>query len=351
MFLPNHIYRYSSSDNSLSELDHSSSEDCSVENDLVSVDSVVDPLSFDDKLSSDNTQIPTLVPSSGVLIEPHDNGEKNLSSDDFSTVTLVLVKNIQETFEKSNTYMFRSTEIDGIYCSFVLYRDENIVSVESTRVIVITNQNKVENYSLHYEYYDSISHAIEIIKTIVKTYKLYNGDLYSPEDYAYLLAEENIIPFSETERCCVCNINTTDMTTCNHYICFRCRENALRDGNRSCVYCNTPNVLHIYHSENISNNQKYTDINSAVESSLSFDNNRTPKLVPFSGVLADTNDTNLEYMYAPEYIVATELCEFIRNNREAVDNTINVISSFINMYKRWFMRTTYDETITSVNKN
>ena len=148
MFLPDHIYRDSSSDNSLSELDDDSSEDDSVENDLVSVDSVAIP-------------------------ESHDNGERNISSEDFFTGTPVLVKNIQETFEKSNTYLFRSIEIDGIYCSFVLYRDENIVSVESTRVIVMTNQNKVENYSLHYEYYDSISHAIEIIKTIVKTYKLY----------------------------------------------------------------------------------------------------------------------------------------------------------------------------------
>ena len=127
MFLPNHIYQYSSSDSSLSEFDHSSSEDCSLENDLVSVDSVVDPLSFDDKLSSDNTQIPTLVPSSGVLIEPHDNGERNISSEDFFTGTPVLVKNIQETFEKSNTYLFRSTEIDGIYCCFVLYFQALIV--------------------------------------------------------------------------------------------------------------------------------------------------------------------------------------------------------------------------------
>jgi hypothetical protein len=317
MFLPEYISSNSSSDTSSSDdnlsdlgtsssdLGTSSSEYDSIENDLVSIDSV------------DNARTPKLGTSTSIC-------------EDFSTETSVLEKNIQDFFKKSNTYIFRSTEIDGIYCSCVLYRDEKIVSVESTRVIVITNDNKVENYSLHYEYYDSISHAIEMVGTIVKTYKLYNGDLYSPEDYAYLLAEENIVPFSETQKCSVCNINTTDLTTCNHHLCFRCRENALRDGNRSCVSCNTPNVLHIYNSENISNNQKYNDINSAEKLSDT-----------------DSNDDETDNLYSLDQLIATDLTKFIKNNRESIDNAISVISTFINMYKRWFSGTQEQETSAS----
>jgi hypothetical protein len=334
MFYPDCLSYTSASDDSLSDdnlsdLENSSSKDDSDENDIVSVDSVRG-LSGNELLSKDN---PPSAPST--KIEQPDNIRGKISDEDVFTETFILEKNIQDFFKKSNTYVFRSTEIDGIYCSCILYRDEKIVSVESTRVIVITNDNKIENYSLHYEYYDSILHAIGIVNAIVKTYKLYNGDLYSPEDYAYLLAEEKIVPFLETERCSVCNINTTDMTTCNHYICFRCRENALRDGIRSCISCNTLNVLHIYHSKNISNNQKYNDIDYALK--LSDTNINT-------NINTNSIDNEMDNTYLPEHLVATELYDFIKNNRESIDNAINVVSSFMNVYKRWFLITPDNKT-------
>ena len=235
----------------------------------------------------------------------------------FSQDIMILADHIRKHFEKSNTYVFRCVKIDGIYCCCVVYRDEQIVNIESVRVLVKNAEGGLENYSLHFDHYDTVENAIELVQKIVTTYKLYNGDLYSPEDYDHLIAEESIIPFSDNQRCSVCKIHTTDITNCSHYICFRCREQSLFSGDKHCPTCNKSNVLNMYHNDaNIINNYHYNDLVSAIKS----DN------------LNDEENMVEDEVIAPaEQLIAKQLHNFVVNN----PGVINAISEFMNIFNKF----------------
>ena len=187
----------------------------------------------------------------------------------YSPEVCKLANYIRKHLETSNTYIFRCTKIDGIYCCCVIYKYIKFVNVESVRVLVKNSDDRLENYSLHFEYYNTIEDAIEIVKRITSSYKLYNGDLYSPEDYKCIIAEEFVLPFGHEQTCLSCNKSTNDIISCYHYICFHCRELLLSSGEKDCPVCNEPDVLHIYHNDvNIINNFHYNDlIHAAIKDS------------------------------------------------------------------------------------
>ena len=289
------------------------SEDSSIDSLMKSSDDDISDTSSDFSSENSENMDNTIVSVSSENSEP-----TKPEGEHFSQEIMILADHIREHFEKLNTYVFRCVKIDGIYCCCVLYRNEKILNIESVRVLVKNAEGIPKNYSLHFEHYDTIENAIELVQTIVRTYKLYNGDLYSPEDYEHLIAEESIIPFSSNQCCSVCKINTTDTTICSHYICFRCREQSLFSGDKNCPTCNKSNVLNMYHNDaNVINNFHYMDLVSAIKS-VQIDDDAD----------VDEDDSN----YAPaEHLIAKEMRGFVVNN----SGFINAISEFINIFNKF----------------
>jgi hypothetical protein len=286
-------------------------EDTSIDSSIKNLDDNMSDTSSEYSENMDNT----------ILSVSSENSETSepvkTCGEQFSQDIMILADHIRKHFEKSNTYVFRCVKIDGIYCCCVVYRDEQIVNIESVRVLVKNAEGGLENYSLHFDHYDTVENAIELVQKIVTTYKLYNGDLYSPEDYEHLIAEESIIPFSDNQRCSVCKIHTTDITNCSHYICFRCREQSLFSGDKHCPTCNKSNVLNMYHNDaNIINNYHYNDLVSAIKS----DN------------LNDEENMVEDEVIAPaEQLIAKQLHNFVVNN----PGVINAISEFMNIFNKF----------------
>jgi hypothetical protein len=229
----------------------------------------------------------------------------------YDTEITILANHIREHFNKSNIYIFRSVKIDGIYCCCVLYRDQKLLNVESVRTIVRNETGKTENYSLFFDYYDSEEEAVEMVQTIVATYKLYDGDLYSPETYGQLLAEERVIPYLEEQKCSQCNIHTSGMTKCGHYICFRCRENNLFLDVKNCPVCNKPDILCVYHNDtNVINNYHYSDLAEAIQ----------------------YNNEDDDQIYPAEQLIAKQLHHLIVNNPDFMNRIyefMNIFDTFI----------------------
>ena len=243
------------------------------------------------------------------------NSSEKSDKKQYSTEVVILANYIREHFKKSPIYIFRSVKIDGIFCSCVLYRDDQLLNVESVRTIVMNQIGKTENYSLYFDYYDSEEDAVEMVKNIVSTYKLYDGDFYAPETYNQLIAEERIIPFLEQQKCSLCNINTSGMTKCGHYICFRCRENNLFLDVKNCPVCNKSNILCIYHNDtNVINNYHYNDLDKSIHSDTVND---------------EYSDCEDDYEFSTaERLIAKQVHNFVVNN----PGFINSIYDFINIF-------------------
>jgi hypothetical protein len=81
--------------------------------------------------------------------------------------------------------------------------------------------------------------------------------------------EEILIPYKEDEVCCVCLENTTDNTTCNHYICFKCRDKCIIQQRRGCPICRQPDVLSTYSNNmNLINNSDYAELSELFNRNL-----------------------------------------------------------------------------------
>jgi hypothetical protein len=181
-----------------------------------------------------------------------------------------LANGIREHFKKYKTYTFRPVRIDGVYCYPVIHRKTKIVNFESIHVICyvdIGNSKKMtQKYSLIYKKYKTIENAVEIVENIVANYKIYNGDLVNPNDYELLKLEENIIPYEEHQKCCVCLENTQETTTCKHYICFHCRDKCLSMQTPDCPICRKPGVMRIFNIDNnLINNDEYVVLRDAID--------------------------------------------------------------------------------------
>jgi hypothetical protein len=251
-----------------------------------------------------------------VSSDTSENSGENTTEVQYSNEITILANYIREHFKKSNIYIFRSVKIDGIYCCCVLYRDQKLLNVESVRTIVRNEAGKTENYSLYFDYFNSEEEAVELMQRIVSSYKLYDGDFYAPETYGQLLAEERVIPYLEEQKCSQCNINTSGMTKCGHYICLRCRENNLFLDVKNCPVCNKHDILCIYHNDtNVINNYHYSDLVEAIQS---------------DNMTHSPSEDDEEYAPA-EQLIAKQLHEFIVNN----PGFINAIVGFIRIFNKF----------------
>lgn len=263
-----------------------------------------------------------------VLVSSKNSEPTKTSGEQLSQNIMILAYYIRKHFEKSNTYAFRCVKIDGIYCCCVLYRNEKIINIESDRVLVKNVEGISENYSLHFEHYDTIENAIELVQKIVTTYQLYNGNLYSPEDYAHLIAEEYIIPFLDNQQCCVCKINTNDTTICGHYICFGCREQSLFSGDKNCPSCNKSNILNIYHNDvNVINNFYYEDLVSAIKFDQKYSVCESERI---RSTFRERSSSEVNYA-PPEHSMSKQLHKGVVNN----PGFINAISEFTNIFNKF----------------
>ena len=214
-------------------------------------------------ISSDNT-IPTsdlVDPPVSILNEenPKEEPEKKTNSID------ALVEAIERK-QKSGMqeYHFRPVYIDGVYCYIVLYLKHNMLTIESIHIkcnFYYNGQDRMLPYILYHHPYSSIKKAVIHVQRIHSSYRLINGDLISPTNYNDMKLEECILPYSANEVCCVCLENTTDTTSCGHYICFACRDKCCIQQKTNCPMCRKPNVLSVYHNVmNLINNTDYFEL-------------------------------------------------------------------------------------------
>ena len=185
-------------------------------------------------------------------------------------ITKKLANGIREKLKKYKTYTFRPVRIDGVYCYVVIHRKSKLVNFESINVIchvdVGNSIKKTQKYSLLYRKYKTIENAIDIVEKVVSTYKIYNGDLVNPDEYELLKLEEKFIPYEEHQKCCVCLENTQETTTCNHYICFHCRDKCITAKKTECPICRKTGIMRIFNIDNnLINNDEYVILRDAID--------------------------------------------------------------------------------------
>jgi len=183
---------------------------------------------------------------------------------------LDLAKLISEKLKKHRTYFFRPVAIDGILCYPVIYGGRHkIVNFESIHINCFVKKGDKkykQKYSLFFQKYKTIIEALDLIEEVVKSYKVYNGDLVSKETYDLMKLEEAIVPYTEDQICCVCNDNTTDTTLCKHHICLQCREQCLLNEQPNCPVCRKEEIVNMYCNEtNLINNSEYEVLQYAFE--------------------------------------------------------------------------------------
>ena len=176
---------------------------------------------------------------------------------DFSKIVALINNKIKNGCQE---YHFRPVMIDGIYCYIVLYLKYKILTIESIQVTCKFNNHYIP-YVLYHKEYTSISKLVTLIHRITTTYKVLNGDFMSLSNYNDMKTEEILIPYKEEEVCCVCLENTTDTTTCNHFICFKCRDKCIIQQRKDCPMCRQSNVLGVYcNNMNLINNKDYSEL-------------------------------------------------------------------------------------------
>lgn len=181
-----------------------------------------------------------------------------------------LANAIREKLKKYKTYTFRPLRIDGVYCYVVIHRKKKLVNFESINIIcqvdVGNSIKKTQKYSLLHKKYKTIENAIDIVEKVVSTYKIYNGDLVNPDEYELLKLEEKIIPYEEHQKCCVCLENTQETTTCNHYICFHCRDKCITSKKTECPICRKTGIMRVFNIDNnLINNNEYVILRDAID--------------------------------------------------------------------------------------
>jgi len=177
---------------------------------------------------------------------------------------------IREHLKYNSNYSFRSVNIDGVLCYPVIYKHRKIVNFECINIdCEMTNKwgdKTKEKYSVYYKKYASVRDAILTVELVSKCYRIYNGDLLSPENYKIAKMEERFLPYNESQVCCVCYENTLDTTVCDHYLCLRCREVCLKKCVNDCPMCRNPGVVSIYNIDNgLINNNVYGVLREVLE--------------------------------------------------------------------------------------
>jgi hypothetical protein len=214
-----------------------------------------------------------------------------------------LVTRITEKLKKNRTYFFRPIAIDGILCYPVIYGGRHkIVNFESIHINCFVKKGDKkykQKYSLFFQKYKTIVGALNLIEDVIKNYKIYNGDLVSKEAYELMKLEEAIVPYTDDQKCCVCNDNTTDITLCKHHICLQCREQCLLNEQPNCPVCRKEEIINMYFNEtNLINNSEYQVLQYA------FEYEEDKRVLDIEAVDDDSDD---DYMvYGDEVLEASE---------------------------------------------
>jgi len=200
-----------------------------------------------------------------------------------------LAKRITEKLKKNRTYFFRPIAIDGILCYPVIYGGRHkIVNFESIHINCFVKKGEKkykQKYSLFFQKYKTIVGALNLIEDVIKNYKIYNGDLVSKEAYELMKLEESVIPYTDDQKCCVCNDDTTDITLCKHHICLQCREQCLLNEQLNCPVCRKEEIINMYCNEtNLINNSEYHILQYAFE----YEDDKT--VLDIEGINDDSDD-------------------------------------------------------------
>lgn len=232
-------------------------------------------------------------------------------NNEFNNYTITDIANrIRTHLKKFKTYTFRPVRIDGIYCYVIIHRKSKIINFEAIHVncfVKIGNERKLQKYSLLHKKYKSLENAVEYVRKVVSTYKLYNGDLVNPNDFELLKLEEHILPFEESQKCSVCLENTQETTVCNHYICFRCREKCIYSNNTDCPICRNSDVMRTFNIDNrLINNAEYSIVRNAIDyeynsGDSSYDTDE------HSSESSDISDTEEESTYSNNFDIHANL--------------------------------------------
>jgi len=235
---------------------------------LVSSTNISNPLNTNNNVESitnvsntENTNNHNNVEPTTIVSNTENTNEimKEKKENDFSKIIKMIKNKIKNNCRE---YHFRPFRIDGVYCYIVLYLKERLLTIESINVKCDFTDNHILPYVLYHKKYKSVEKIVKLIYEITKNYKIVNGDLLSPKNYDDVKVEEELIPYNEDEVCCVCLENTTDNTSCGHFICFRFRDKCIIQKKKDCPLCRCKNVLTMYNNSiTLINNIDYSELN------------------------------------------------------------------------------------------
>ena len=151
----------------------------------------------------------------------------------------------------------------------------------------------------------------------------------SKEAYELMKLEEAIVPYTEDQKCCVCNDNTTDITLCKHHICLQCREQCLLNEQPNCPVCRKEEIINMYFNEtNLINNSEYHILQYA------FEYEEDKRVLDIEGIDDDSEDeeavTEINHSSTPMSIVdSDDEPEPIQNQLMSNNNTDTEIVEII----------------------
>jgi hypothetical protein len=205
-----------------------------------------------------------------------------------------LAKEITDKLKTQKTYFFRPVAIDGVLCYPVIYGGRyKIVNFESIHINCFVKKGDTkqkQKYSLLFQKYRTMLEALNFIETVVSSYKIYNGDLVRKDAYELMKLEEAVVPYTEDQKCCVCNDNTTDITLCKHHICLQCREQCLLNEQLNCPVCRKEEIMNMYFNETtLINNSEYQILQYA------FEYEEDKRTLDIEDINEDSEDDYMEY--------------------------------------------------------
>jgi hypothetical protein len=110
--------------------------------------------------------------------------------------------------------------------------DDDEEDIDKTKDLVI-----YDNYG-----FSNLIAVLEDIKYVEKNYKLLDYYLLSPDSMEEAIAQREFMPIHADKICSVCHEPTIEYTTCKHYICLKCREKCIVNGNKTCPICRTSSL-------------------------------------------------------------------------------------------------------------
>lgn len=242
---------------------------------------------------------------------------------------------------KHQKYTFRPIKIDGIDCYVVIYGNNKIVNFEAIHIYCkfeCNGEKYDQPYSIYHFHYHTIEGALAKIERVANSFKLFDGDLISSEQYMMLQLEKMVIPYREEQTCCVCFVNTYDTTLdCNHYICLHCRYLCIFNKKSDCPVCRKENALKYYSNDmKLVNNCEYGVVYRSMEDKISYDES-SQSTESTSSSTSESADSRSD---SPPPLIETDDLE-TRTPSPDADNPINYHTPIALMY--WRRLTEYSD--------